>query len=83
MDKFINEIPESTFEGCSSLQYVLSPGVTKIGKDAFKGCSSLEEFTLPDDIEKLGENAFENSPKITATASNVEIGASGCFVGSK
>lgn len=73
LGKFINEIPESTFEGCSSLQYVLSPGVTKIGKDAFKGCSSLEEFTLPDDIEKLGENAFENSPKITATASNVEI----------
>ena len=73
LGKFINEIPESTFEGCSSLQYVLSPGVTKIGKNAFKGCSSLEEFTLPDDIEELGENAFENSPKITATASNVEI----------
>ncbi len=70
---FITEIPDSTFEGCSSLQYVISPGVTKIGNNAFNGCTSLMEFTLPEDITYLGDNAFESAPSIKAEASNVDV----------
>lgn len=73
LGRFIDEIPESAFEGCSSLEYLLCPGVTKIGKNAFSGCTSLESFSLPVEIEFLGENAFEGVPEVKATASNEDI----------
>ena len=41
LGKYITEIPESAFEGCTSLKAVLCPGVTKIGNNAFSGCESL------------------------------------------
>ena len=54
LGNFITEIPDSAFEGCSSLKYVLAPGVTKIGNHAFSGCISLDTFTLPMDVTELG-----------------------------
>lgn len=75
LGKFINEIPDSAFDGCSSLKYVISPGVTRIGNDSFKGCSSLNTFTLPEDVTYLGDNAFEGAPSIKAAASNVDVAA--------
>lgn len=73
LGRFIDEIPESAFEGCSSLEYLLCPGVTKIGRNAFSGCTSLESFSLPVEIKFLGENAFEGVPEVKATASNEDI----------
>lgn len=73
LGKFITEIPDSTFEGCSSLKYVLSPGVTKIGNNAFSGCTSLNSFTVPNDITELGKKAFEGAPEIKAAASSADI----------
>lgn len=70
---FITEIPDSTFEGCSNLKYIISPGVTKIGNKAFAGCTSLEKFTVPADVTSLGENAFTNVPEISAAASSAEV----------
>lgn len=69
----ITEIPDSAFEGCSSLKYVLSPAVTKIGNRAFSGCTSLNTFTLPIDVTALGANAFTGVPKIKATALNIAV----------
>ena len=70
---FIKEIPNSTFEGCSSLKYVVCPGVTKIGDDAFSGCTSLNKFTVPGDVTDIGENAFSNVPEIKVEASNAAV----------
>lgn len=73
LGNFITDIPDSAFEGCSSLKYVLSPGVTKIGNNAFAGCTSLNSFTVPNDITELGTNAFESAPEIKAAASSADI----------
>lgn len=73
LGKFITEIPDNTFAGCTSLKYVLAPGVTSIGNNAFAGCTSLTEFTVPEEITALGENAFEGVPAINVTASNASV----------
>lgn len=69
----ITEIPDNAFEGCSSLKYVICPGVTKIGNNAFSGCTSLNKFTLPTEISNVGTNAFVGVPEISATVSNANI----------
>ncbi len=69
----IHEIPDNAFEGCTSLKYVIAPGVTKIGKNAFSGCTSLDKFTVSSDITDVGENAFENVPAISVTASSALV----------
>lgn len=73
LSNFITSIPNNAFEGCSSLKYVVAPGVTKIGNNAFKGCPSLEEFKIPVDITSVGTNAFEGVSNITAIASNKSV----------
>ncbi len=73
LGRFITEIPDSAFEGCTSLEYLLCPGVTEIGNSAFSGCTSLESFALPVEITTVGENAFEGVPEVKATASNADI----------
>lgn len=73
LGKFIDEIPDSAFEGCSSLQYVLSPGVTKIGNNAFSGCTSLKDFVIPKDIKHVGDSAFAGVPRIDAVAADVQV----------
>ncbi len=70
---FIKEIPNSTFEGCSSLKYVVCPGVTKVGDNAFSGCTSLNKFTVPCDVTDIGENAFSKVPEIKVEASNAAV----------
>ncbi|MCL2151987.1 MAG: InlB B-repeat-containing protein [Oscillospiraceae bacterium] len=76
LGNYITEIPDSTFEGCSSLEYVLSPGVTKIGNNAFSGCTSLGSFTVPSDISALGINSFGGVLEISAAAASVSVAQS-------
>ena len=73
LGKYITEIPDSAFEGCTSLKAVLCPGITKIGNNAFSGCESLSTFSIPTEITEIGENAFTNAPKIVATAANSDV----------
>lgn len=73
LGKFITEIPDNTFSGCTNLQYVMAPSITSIGDNAFSGCESLAEFKISEDITSVGENAFANAPSITAVASSVEV----------
>lgn len=74
----LTEIGESAFEGCSNLTSVfLSAGywsshysgfpssVTKIGNYAFRGCSSLTNFTIPQSLASLGDEAFSESGLIS------------------
>ncbi len=83
LGNFITEIPDSAFEGCSSLKYVVSPGITKIGKNAFSGCSSLSEFTMSEELTSLGENAFKGALKIKAVASNAAVAKAVASSGAK
>lgn len=69
----ITEIPDNAFEGCTSLKYVICPGVTKIGNNAFSGCTSLNQFTIPTEISSIGTNAFTGVPKINATVSSASV----------
>lgn len=73
LGNFVNEIPDSAFEGCTALKEVVCPNVLRIGNNAFNGCSSLSEFSLPDEIEYIGENAFDGIPAIKSNAPTKEI----------
>lgn len=46
LSNYVKEIPDNAFAGCSSLEGVSCPGVTKIGNNAFAGCTSYEKFSM-------------------------------------
>ena len=69
----IKEIPDNAFEGCTSLEYVICPGVTSIGSEAFKGCTNLKKFTIASDITYIGEEAFMDVPEIKVEAANLDV----------
>lgn len=61
-----NEIPNSAFEGKSSLTYFVFPEyVTKIGSGAFYGTLLSGALIIPDDVVEIGSSAFQ-STKITS-----------------
>ena len=57
LSDFITEIPEDTFDGCESLEYVLGGNISKIGNNAFRGCKSLKKIA-GDNIIEIGDSAF-------------------------
>lgn len=73
LGNFVNEIPDSAFEGCTSLKEIVCPNVVSIGANAFKGCSSLGEFSLPNEIEYIGDNAFDGISALKSVAPTKEI----------
>ena len=79
----IKEIPANAFEGCTSLKYVICPGVTHIGDNAFAGCTSLEKFVVSENITHLGNNAFTNVPEISVTAATEKIAVAAAASGAR
>ena len=73
LPKYVSEIPESAFEGCSSLEIVMGYGIKAIGANAFAGCTSLGVFAVDKYITSLGANAFENVTEISAVAANAAV----------
>ncbi len=73
LGNFINEIPESAFEGCTSLKEILCPNVMRLGANALKGCTSLSTFTLPNEIEAIGENALDGIPAVKVAVPTKEL----------
>lgn len=71
--EFVTEIPDSAFEGCTSLRDIYLPNLTHIGNRAFYGCSSLSTLTIPDSVITLGNDAFYNVNKVKVTASNKDV----------
>ncbi len=57
-------IPESSFEGCSSLEnvYKLSEGLTAIESKAFADCTSLKRIRIPASVTSIAEDAFDGCP---------------------
>lgn len=56
------EFGKYVFENCTSLSSViLSDAVTYFDMGTFKNCSALTSLTLPDNLQSIGENAFEGT----------------------
>lgn len=54
-------IDEYTFKSCYALESVkISEKTTSIGYDAFGYCERLFSVVIPDGVESIGDNAFEN-----------------------
>ncbi len=55
------------FEGSENLKEVnLDTGVLiQIAEKAFSGCTNLERVIIPDTVQEIADNAFENCPKLT------------------
>lgn len=79
LSNYISEIPSGAFEGCDKLEAISCPGVTKICSNAFKGSNSLKEFTVPTEINTLGENAFDGVEKLNVETGNRNV-AEGAIV---
>lgn len=60
-------IPESAFEGCTSLGAVtIPPKVTTIGANAFKDCANLKVTqSAPNVLVTIGEHAFDGCASLT------------------
>ena len=56
----VDHIRNEAFMGCSKLSKIDVSNTTCILESAFKGCESLEEFTLADTLETIGDNVFED-----------------------
>ncbi len=59
----IAELPDHTFEMCTSLEKVNQPsgGFSSIGESAFRGCTALSSFTFGTSLASIGNSAFELS----------------------
>ena len=81
--KYVTELPDSVFEGCTSLKSVEAPAVTKIGAKAFYGCTSLEDYTISSKVTSIGVAAFMDVSKINVTPANAELVQVICNSGAK
>ena len=70
LPKYVSEIPEGAFAGCTSLEVVMGYGVSKIGAHAFDDCTNLRTFTIDNHVTSLGEKAFDGVPEIVVNAAN-------------
>ena len=73
LSKYITSIPDNAFDGCSSLELIIAPGVDSIGNYAFRGCSSLKPYKVDQFITKLGNKAFDGVPEIVVFANKSAI----------
>lgn len=61
LPKYLIELPDKAFYGCSNLQNVYFESgsiINKIGDNVFQNCSSLRSINLPDTVQEIGEYAF-------------------------
>ena len=69
----ITALPQTIFNGCSSLTSVIFPevngtytGLRTIGQGAFNSCSSLTSVKLPSTLVMIDDNAFEECISLTS-----------------
>ena len=94
LSKFIDEIPEGAFSGCTDLEEI-SGYFTIIGKDAFKGCTSLgkyedkngetkfQAFEVGEKVTSIGTDAFVDVPIISVKACGKEEAVEAVSSGAK
>ena len=64
---FLDEIPNSTFAGCTSLKNVLlPPNLERIDNNAFSNCTSLDNIEFPNTLLVINWCAFQNCTSLTS-----------------
>lgn len=63
-------IPRGAFVNCKLKKITIPQGVKSIEDYAFAGCCQAKEIMLPDSIEEIGENAFDEGP---AYSQNIQL----------
>ena len=83
-DNSIEEIGDSVFSGCTSLEEVIiGNSVKSIGQSAFEGCDSLTSLTIGGGITQIKDRAFKGCSSLTEITFEEPInGASSFPVGS-
>lgn len=71
--KYVTEIPDNAFEGCTKLEMIEAPSIKQIGTKAFSGCVSLSDYSITEDITMLGQYAFEGVNKLISKAINEDV----------
>ena len=66
LPKYITEIPDGAFAGCTSLESVFGYSITSVGDNAFAGCTSLKSFTVDKYFNSIGTNAFDGVISVNA-----------------
>ena len=61
----LTSLGEAAFSGCSKIQNITMPLVTKIPKDAFRGCATMADAKIAN-VETIGEAAFYGCKKLEA-----------------
>ena len=57
----LTTIPFAAFEGAAITSLTIPEGVTKIDSGAFAGATNLKTLVLPDSLDSIGGNAFQNT----------------------
>ena len=73
LGRFIKQIPNDAFSGCTNLEVVAGLGLRDIGDNAFADCTSLRQFTISKNIKNMGINAFKNVNDIVVKAANTKV----------
>ena len=64
---FLDEIPNGTFAGCTSLKTILLPqNLDRIDNLAFENCSSLDNIEFPNTLLVINWGAFQNCTSLSS-----------------
>ena len=62
----ITSIEDRTFDRCNLTSAEIPAGVTSIGERAFAECQALERLILPEELERIGNEAFYSCGHLTS-----------------
>lgn len=67
MPETLNALGAGAFSGCGSLSTAaVSQGISRLERGVFKNCVSLREISLPDTLESISFDCFENTEIMNA-----------------
>lgn len=83
LGRYVTDIPDNAFKGCTSLKTVIAPSVSNIGANAFSGCTQLDAFKVSRNVKALGTGAFKGVSEISVYAGSAEVARAAVEAGAK